>query len=56
MDVNFNNASPYDSNLQPSTLTVPENTLAVFFVTPLIPYLVHLWMKKRDLKIGGLYK
>jgi cellulose synthase/poly-beta-1,6-N-acetylglucosamine synthase-like glycosyltransferase/transposase len=54
MDVNFNNSSPYDSNLQPSTLTVPENALAIIFLTPLIPYFVHLWMKKRSLKIGSL--
>jgi cellulose synthase/poly-beta-1,6-N-acetylglucosamine synthase-like glycosyltransferase/transposase-like protein len=47
MDVNFNNASPYDSNLQPSTLTVPENVILFIGAAFFIPFVVSRFKKRR---------
>ncbi len=47
MVVNYNNSTAtYDTNLQPSTLTIPENAVAFTLLAPLIPMLA-MWVKKR---------
>ena len=52
MDVNYDNSTDtYNTNLQPSTLTIPENTVMLIAVSPLIPILA-MWIKKRKERLA----
>ena len=46
-DINYNNTDTYDSNLQPATLTIPENIVFLVAAAPFIPMIV-LWIKRRE--------
>ncbi len=54
MTIDYNNthAAAADSNLQPSTLTIPEKTVFLVAAAPLIPVIV-MWMRKRRLALVG---
>ncbi len=42
-----NNTAGYDSNLQPSTLTVPEYAIILLAIVPFLPFLVRKLQARR---------